>query len=196
MQLNLGQILVTGVKLTFVAVSEIIFQSRSMSWSVVYCDVTVNLMTYLPFKDAGTMWTFPDLFNLFKSVSVISFSPWSKNKLMYYLKIITILFDMFWITICSDCFLTHNRNTTIPKTLEAGISNLWSFLRRSSNLLAKRTPCNGNILLVISRNICFIHVYNTQWGKFFQLFWHHVIKLFWHKVALKISLTYLSNMLL
>lgn len=31
MQLNLGQILVTGVKLTFVAVSEIIFQSRSMS---------------------------------------------------------------------------------------------------------------------------------------------------------------------
>lgn len=114
MQSILEQILVTGFKLTFVAVSEIIFQSRSMSWSVVYCDVTVNLMTYLPFKDAGTMWTFPDLFNLFKSVSVISFSPWTKNKLMYYLKIIKILFDMFWITICTKAIVFLPTTETPP----------------------------------------------------------------------------------
>lgn len=67
--------------LAFVAVSEIIFQSRSMSWSVVYCDVTVNLMTYWPFKEAGTMWTLPDLFSRFSNVSVISFSPFLVLKL-------------------------------------------------------------------------------------------------------------------
>jgi hypothetical protein len=49
------------------ATTRISFQSLIMSSLVVWVEVTVNRITYLPLRDAGTAWRFPRWFNRFKS---------------------------------------------------------------------------------------------------------------------------------
>lgn len=58
-----------------VATWRISYQSFRMSSPVVLVEVTVNRITYFPFRDAGTQWIFPRWFKRFNSFSVSSLSP-------------------------------------------------------------------------------------------------------------------------
>lgn len=49
------------------ATHRISFQSLIMSSLVVWVEVTVKRITYLPLSDAGTAWSLPRWFNLFRS---------------------------------------------------------------------------------------------------------------------------------
>lgn len=55
------------------------FQSTIISSIVVLGDVTVNLITYCPFRLAGTQWILPLALSFFQRVSVMMLSPISRK---------------------------------------------------------------------------------------------------------------------
>lgn len=65
-----------------VATVRISSQSLTMSSFVVWLDVTVNRMTYLPFSEAGTQCRLPRLLSRFNRCSVKELSPFRRNTTM------------------------------------------------------------------------------------------------------------------
>ncbi len=143
--------------ITLLAVSWMMAQSRSMSATLVYCDVTVNRMTYFPLNEAGTMCTFPDEFKRRRSISVLSLSPWNYISILIPLwnhKFLGHLGTVLSVSVFAkvEAFqFTLRRKTTIPRCLVVGSSNLSSAATINSNFFASRIPCKYTTTTLFSR---------------------------------------------
>lgn len=95
------------------ATARISFQSLIMSSLVVRVEVTVNRITYLPFRDAGTAWRFPRWFNRFKSYAAAM--CWKEKLFKKLFSIgIKLIEARHSITFSVSSFSPFKRNTTMP----------------------------------------------------------------------------------